>query len=119
MPHRQTRMLILIASGEVLLERRPPTGIWGGLWCLPEVAVDADAMQIARSRYGVRGRSLGELDAVRHGFTHYSLTIFPLKVSVSKRDTRAMEPGLMWLNLDDAKDAALPAPVKKILRAAK
>jgi len=118
-PHRQTRMLILIASGEVLLERRPPTGIWGGLWCLPEVAVDADAMQIARSRYGVRGRSLGELDAVRHGFTHYSLTIFPLKVSVSKRDTRAMEPGLMWLNLDDAKDAALPAPVKKILRAAK
>lgn len=114
-PHRQTRMLVLLAGGEVLLEKRPPVGIWGGLWCLPELPVEADAMLAARTRYGVKGRSLGEMEAVRHGFTHYSLTIFPLRVAVSKREPRAMEPGLMWLNLEDAKDAALPAPVKKIL----
>ncbi len=118
-PHRQTRMLVLISSGEVLLEKRPPSGIWGGLWCLPEIPVEDDPMQVLHRRYAVKGRTVGEMDAVQHGFTHYSLTIFPLKIAVSKREPRAMEPGLMWLNLEDAKNAALPAPVKKILLAAR
>ena len=38
LPHKRTVMLVLVRAGEILLEKRPPSGIWGGLWCLPEVA---------------------------------------------------------------------------------
>jgi A/G-specific adenine glycosylase len=116
-PHRQTRMLVLVAGGEVLLEKRPPTGIWGGLWSLPELPVELDPLKTARSRYGIKSRVLHELKPVDHGFSHYSLTIYPVQIAVSSRDLRAMEPGLVWLNLAEVKTAALPAPVKKILAA--
>lgn len=123
-PHRQTQMLVMLCQGEVLLERRPPTGIWGGLWSLPEVSVpDAlhvltDAATMARDRYGVRllrGRQPRLLPPVEHGFTHYSLTIHPVEIAASTREARAAEPGTMWIDLDDIAGAALPAPVKKIL----
>ncbi|MEP7155451.1 MAG: A/G-specific adenine glycosylase [Betaproteobacteria bacterium] len=115
-PHRQTRMLVVIRNGEVLLEKRPPTGIWGGLWCLPELPVEADIFDVLHKRYGLKGRTQRTLDRMEHGFTHYSLSIFPTEIAVTMADTRAMEPGLIWLNLDDAPGAALPAPVKRILR---
>lgn len=117
-PHRQTQMLVMVSHNEVLIERRPPTGIWGGLWSLPEIAIDADALAIAKSRYGVataRGRKPQSLPQIEHGFTHYSLTIYPLEIAVTKREPHAAEVGAMWLNLDDIDGAALPAPVKKIL----
>ena len=117
MPHRQTRMLLVVRHGEVLLEKRPPAGIWGGLWCLPELPVEADIFDILHKRYGLKGRSVRELDRVEHGFTHYSLSIFPQEIAVTQTAARAMEPGLMWINLADADGAAIPAPVKRILQA--
>ncbi|MEI6736915.1 MAG: A/G-specific adenine glycosylase [Pseudomonadota bacterium] len=117
--HRQTQMLVMLFANEVLIERRPPTGIWGGLWSLPEIAIDADAAAIAKARFGVslaRGRRPQPLTQVEHGFTHYSLTIYPVEIAVGKRVPCATEPGTMWINLGDTQNAALPAPVKKILR---
>ncbi len=116
-PHRQTQMLVLIASGEVLLEKRPPTGIWGGLWSLPETPVDADGLEYARAHLGISGGRAKKRAPLAHGFTHFTLTIHPLEIAVSKRVLRAMEARYVWLNLDDALAAALPAPVKKILTA--
>jgi A/G-specific adenine glycosylase len=108
-------MLVVIASGEVLLERRPPTGIWGGLWSLPEMPVDADILQSLQTRYGIAGRKVREMSTVEHGFTHFSLSIYPVEIVPEKIQPRAMEPGLVWLSLDDAMDAAVPAPVKRLL----
>ena len=119
LPHRQTRMLVIVSSGEVLLEKRPPTGIWGGLWSLPEMPVEADMFKMLHTRYGLAGRTVREMDRVDHGFTHYSLAIFPVEIVPNKVPLRAMEPGLLWINLDDAMDAAIPAPVKRILKSVK
>ncbi len=116
-PHRQTRMLVIISNGELLLEKRPPTGIWGGLWSLPELPVEKDMFEVLHKSYGMKGRTVRELARVEHGFTHYSLSIFPVEISVAHVEARAMEPGLMWINLEDAMGAAIPAPVKRILRA--
>ncbi len=121
-PHRETRMLVMVSSGEVLIERRPPTGIWGGLWSLPEVALEEDVLMIAKTKYHVattRGRRPQPLAQIEHGFTHYSLTIYPVEIAVARRDLQAAEPSVMWLNLDDVAGAALPAPVKKILASLK
>ena len=115
-PHRQTRMLVILSRGEVLLEKRPPTGIWGGLWCLPELPVEEDVFAVLHKRFGLKGRTVRELDRVEHGFTHYSLSIFPVEIAVTASAARAMEPGVMWVNLDEVIGAALPAPVKRILQ---
>jgi A/G-specific adenine glycosylase len=114
-PHRETRMLVVLHKEDVLLEKRPPTGIWGGLWCLPEVSVEKDAVDTLASKYRLKSRVTRALDRVEHGFTHYSLTIFPIEIAVAKVDLAAMEPGLMWVNIHDASSAAVPAPVKRIL----
>ena len=116
-PHRQTRMLIILRHGEVLLEKRPPTGIWGGLWSLPELPLEQDVFETMHKRFGLKGRTVRTLEREEHGFTHYSLSIFPVEIAVTRVETQAMEPGLMWVNVEEATDAAIPAPVKRILRA--
>ena len=118
-PHRQTRMLVIIYAGDVLLEKRPPTGIWGGLWSLPELPIEEDILKVLQSRYRLTSRTMREMPRVDHGFTHFSLTIFPTEITPAKFALRAMEPGLMWVNVDDAMDAAIPAPVKRILKSIK
>jgi A/G-specific adenine glycosylase len=115
-PHRQTRMLVLVASGDVLLQKRPPTGIWGGLWSFPELPIEEDPMKALHARFGFKGRTVGELTPVQHGFTHYSLTIYPTEIAVSSRRSGKDDPDLLWIARDEAHHAAVPAPVKKILR---
>jgi len=114
-PHRETRMLVILHKEDVLLEKRPPTGIWGGLWCLPEATVEKDAVDVLAKKHRLKGRVVRELDRVEHGFTHYSLTIFPVELAVAKVDLAAMKPGLMWVSIHEATSAAVPAPVKRIL----
>ena len=106
-------MLILRRQGEVLLEKRPAPGVWGGLWCFPEV----DAQRIAQEcigRYGVEATAITQLAQIEHGFTHFRLRITPVVVTVLPR-AGVEEPGRVWLTPEDALGAAIPVPVKKIL----
>lgn len=114
-PQRETMMLLLMAGNEVLLEKRPSMGIWGGLWSLPEILLQEDAQQVARHRFGLEVRSLPALPPLVHVFTHFTLTITPQPLQVLHQPPQAAEPGLIWLDIEDAAGAALPAPVKKLL----
>ena len=114
-PERSTTMLILQRDGEVMLEKRPAPGVWGGLWCFPEV----DAKRIAEEcigRYGVEATAVDRLALIEHGFTHFKLFITPVVVAVRSR-ARAEEPGRVWLTPEDALGAAIPVAVKRILQA--
>lgn len=115
LPHRQTCMLVIVSNGQVLLEKRPPTGIWGGLWSLPEVRLEDDVAAVLRARFGIVAGSSATLERVEHGFTHYSLSIFPLRISVARKPNLAGEPGISWVTAGAAATAALPAPVKRII----
>jgi A/G-specific adenine glycosylase len=117
LPTRRVRMLALTRAGEVLLEKRPAAGLWGGLWCLPQPAHDADVAAYCRERFGACAGGIEELPPVAHGFTHFKLSIRPLRVRVSALVPRAAEPGHLWLPLEEACEAAIPAPVKRILAA--
>lgn len=116
LPQRRTMMLILQRAGEVLLEKRPSSGIWGGLWCFPEADADADAAAVCLQRYGAKVELRESLPVVAHGFTHYHLDIVPQPAVVRTWPQRAAEPGLLWLSLADADGAAMPAPVRVILK---
>ncbi len=105
-------MLILMSGDEVLLEKRPASGIWGGLWSFPEAG--EDGIEDAASRYGARADRLRRLAVVEHGFTHFKLRIRPVLAQIT-RPPAVQEPGLVWLTVEDALGAAIPAPVKRIL----
>jgi len=114
-PHKSTLMLALVRAGEVLLEKRPPSGIWGGMWCLPEAVRKTDIEAYCLKRFGTHVIEIDELPPIAHGFTHFKLDIRPLRLRVSALVPEAAEPGVMWLSLEEARGAAIPAPVRRIL----
>jgi A/G-specific adenine glycosylase len=117
LPRRAVRMLVVERAGTILLEKRPAVGIWGGLWSLPEIDPGADVARHCKARFAANVIVGDELRPIEHGFTHYRLTIHPQRVSVRAWPSRAESPGLVWLTRDDALGAALPAPIRKLLRA--
>ena len=89
-PRRETAFLVLRdPGGALLLERRPPAGIWGGLWCFPECAPGADVEAVCRSRFGVRPAATTALAPIAHGFTHFKLDVYPILVEVDGDDGAA------------------------------
>jgi A/G-specific adenine glycosylase len=114
-PVRSTDMLVLVHRDEILLELRPPSGIWGGLWSLPEAEAKTNLESLCQRRYGVKLESAEKLTPVRHGFTHFTLDIQPVLCRVEKIATVANEPGYRWFPRDEIAAAGLPAPVKKLL----
>ncbi len=115
LPHRTVRVLLIERAGEILFERRPATGIWGGLWSLPETGPDGDVAQHCRQRFGAAVIAGDALPPIEHGFTHYRLTIRPQRIGVRLWPLRAEAPGLLWLTPEDARAAALPAPIRRLL----
>jgi A/G-specific adenine glycosylase len=106
-------MLVLIENGQVLLLPRPPSGIWGGLLSLPEVAAEKETPATLR-KLGCEVVSAERLASMTHTFTHFKLTIRPLRCEV-RRTHVATEPGPCWLSLDALAPAPLPAPVRRLL----
>jgi len=116
LPEKSTVMLILQREGQVLLEKRPAPGIWGGLWSFPEMADLVDVVGVVHRRFGAQATSEGILAAVRHGFTHYALTITPALLRVTRLELRAQSAGQAWMTPADAINSAVPAPVRSLLR---
>ena len=122
-PDKHATMLVIVDRGQVLLERRAATGIWGGLLSLPELDGHTpfeharpapDAPGQAAAQFGRVGRS-APLAPVIHVFTHYRLHIAPVHITLEQRDERNMSGVHQWWNLSDLASCALPAPVRKLL----
>ncbi len=113
LPDRQVQMLMLLDRGELMLEKRPAQGIWGGLWSLPELAPGTDPIRHCRERFGFVALERQELPRFVHSFTHFRLHIRPVRLHLAPR--AATPPGQIWLPLADALDAALPAPIRKLV----
>jgi A/G-specific adenine glycosylase len=113
-PLRSTTWLLLVYRDAVLLERRPGSGIWGGLWTFPELASGSPAAY-ARRALGCELETSRRLASMEHGFTHFRLRIRPVFAPVARLLPRAAAPGRIWLGLGDAEGAAIPAPVRRLL----
>lgn len=117
-PTRQTVMLILDAGPYLLLYRRPPTGIWGGLWSLPE-AEDENAARVFARDFGAQPESVSLLSPMTHVFTHFRLEIQPMRVLCAEPQgvqlTSTLDATTEWVDWRDLDRYGLPAPVKKML----
>lgn len=117
LPVKTVAMLLLQnRDNEILLYQRPESGIWGGLWSLPEIEVDVDAAEHVRGHYGDFS-AMEELDPFRHTFSHYHLDIHPLRVILKKAPAGILESGTrLWYNPGQPQKLGLAAPVKKLLK---
>ena len=120
-PLRQVQVLLLESQGHVLLEKRPPTGVWGGLWSLPEADVDQSAQARALA-LGVECSRMADLPPYEHTFSHFKLRMFPVRLAVQKQvSTGAIgEAGdVCWFNpRDDGEGPGIAAPIRRIVEAA-
>ena len=135
-PTRQTYFTICVDSqGQVLLERRPPSGIWGGLWSFPEASnlddfsdnpPDREASEITDAvsvmswldKQGLAAiKTPTTLPSVNHTFSHFRLEITPVMCVVQNNVSRiADSEGHGWFTIARALTLGLPAPVAKILQ---
>jgi len=113
-PQRETSVLMLTDGRRVLLEQRPPTGIWGGLLALPEVGPEQAAALAAR--HGCRLRQISAWPTLKQAFTHFELLMQPLLCDVELNRWSIAEPGWIWLDLAAVESAALPTPIRRLLR---
>ncbi|MGH8704074.1 MAG: A/G-specific adenine glycosylase [Burkholderiales bacterium] len=119
-PLRRSTWLLLLSAGCVLLERRPPAGVWGGLWTFPELprgsADPGDARAYCRRELGCEVAAMRRLPPLEHAFTHFRLRARPIRCSVRAVAPRAAAPGRIWLELENAAHAAVPVPVRKLIQ---
>jgi A/G-specific adenine glycosylase len=118
LPRRETLMLVVLSpTGEVLLERRPPTGVWGGLWSLPECPLPTILEDWCRERLGAELHRVEKLQGRRHTFSHFHLDILPLRVELASEPTAIAEGNqLIWYDPRRPSPVGLAAPIARILR---
>lgn len=108
-------LMVTDTQGRLLLEQRPPTGIWGSLWSLPECPLDSTPEDYLLQLYGLQSQSRSDLPPRRHSFSHYDLDIYPVHLRVAQEPRQVQERPWLWYNLHQPKQLGLPAPVLELM----
>jgi A/G-specific adenine glycosylase len=110
-------LLVRNPAGEIFLERRPPAGIWGGLWSLPEQDPGQDVAEWCRRRLGVLPLRVEKLPVRRHTFSHFHLDILPVRIELRAQPaTLCDSTPATWCDPHRADTLGMAAPIAGILR---
>ena len=112
-PTKHTYMLLIRDQHDsFLLQQNPPSGIWGSLWCPPQVAELAEEIELGNFKVSI----VENLEPFRHTFSHYHLVITPVEAVISERlEKVAEQPSQVWYKSGSKQQLGLAAPVKKML----
>ncbi len=118
LPVKQVQMILLRdRQGQVLLQQRPPFGIWGGLWGFPECDPAEDAGTWCRTTYGLEIALDTPWPPLQHRFTHFRLDITPIPAHLMRSNTKVMEnTNTVWYNVHQPDVLGLATPVKQLLQ---
>ena len=115
-PERRSTFLLLMSGRDILLDKRAPQGIWGGLWCPPQLEEGQGDETDYVQRSGMVVSERITLAGFNHTFTHFKLHITPVLLRVSHKPPRVQQPGSMWIDMEEALQGAIPTPVRKMLK---
>lgn len=113
LPQRSCRVIIVLDEERVLLQTRNLPGVWQGLSSLPEGEAERSGEDIARA-LGLQAQLVEDLPALEHVFSHYRLTLHPSVLRL-QAVTGVQDGSLHWLSRRHLAQAALPAPVRRLL----
>lgn len=110
-------LLLRRDDGSLLLERRPPSGIWGGLWSFPECTLDEDIDAYCEKYFDANILKQQNWEIISHQFSHFSLEISPLLINVSTSNYSVIDSNnLIWYKLANSLPGGIATPVKKLLK---
>jgi A/G-specific adenine glycosylase len=116
-PLRQTHMVLAHIDGAVYLERRPDSGIWGGLWSLPELAAENDVNDWCERELNTHPVKLDRWNTMRHNFTHYDLDIRPIAVRLEAQSSKVRDTeDKIWYEIGSPPPGGIAAPVSKLIQ---
>ena len=115
-PLLSQQFLVLINDkGLIYLEKRPPSGVWGGLWCLPALDMERCPLQCIEEHYSLKGKSAESLLEFQHKFSHFHLNIKALSIKISHLGSQLREPSGSWFALKEIHKLGMAKPTLKIL----
>lgn len=116
-PIRKTQWIIAQnEKQEILLEQRPNSGIWGGLWVFPELETPESIEDYCQNDLDISIFKISSKKQVRHVFSHFKLDIHPHFVLCKDNNTKIAEnKNRTWYKISRALELGLPAPVKTLL----
>ncbi len=113
------KIIFLMLTNEykqILLEKRPASGIWGGLWSLPEFESFTDIQSLC-DQQNIVIKSVSQLDEQRHTFSHYHLDYTPFVVKIENPINNVMEANQsVWYNFEQINSLGLASPIKRLLQ---
>lgn len=115
-PLKKTKVLILLDqdSQQILLEKRPNSGIWGGLWSLPECPLNANSQNWCKTYTKLLIHEHQSYSSFRHTFSHFHLDIYPIVCHTTVK-TQKGSP-YHWHSWSALSSLGLPAPIKRLLK---
>ena len=118
LPVKTTTMLLAMTAGkQIYLEKRPDSGIWGGLWSFPEFDEKPQLQNFCLDTFGEPATDLTTLPNLRHTFSHHHLDITPIVVTLDRARLAVMEPNRgLWYSLNQPEPIGLPRPITKLLK---
>ncbi|QIQ21493.1 A/G-specific adenine glycosylase [Zophobihabitans entericus] len=114
-PEKTAYFLILQDKQTIWLEQRPPTGIWGGLYCFPQFKTESD-LQEWLHKQGIKTEKPEQLISFRHTFSHFHLDIVPIYCKITHRTSFREEQAGCWYNLNEPQTVGLATPVDNLLK---
>lgn len=116
-PTKETFALIIMDDkNRLFLEKRPPTGIWGGLWSFPQCPPELDPISWCYNTYGISITPLRNLDILQHTFSHFHLLITPVVAQLTSLPRTIMDRNdQIWYDANQLQTIGTPSPIKRLL----
>ncbi len=112
---RQQLILLHTDNNLIYLEKRPPTGIWGGLWCLPSIELDVCPISYIQTRYKLQVTNKQDIMKIKHSFSHFHLHISALSLQSDRSAHSIAEYPGDWFHSNDMSKLGLSKPVRMII----
>ena len=116
LPTKQQQFLILHTKNDLIyLEKRPPTGLWGGLWCLPIIEINECPTAFIAQTYKLQTNNIKELITINHSFSHFHLQIKALSMQTKSTAASIAEHPGRWFAPHEIEYVGLAKPIITIL----
>ena len=117
-PEKTVSVMICYASDnphQILLEKRPPAGIWGGLWSLPQCDVVHVSHEVFAATYGYQVERVEEVQEIMHRLTHFQLRIRPFWIALRPGCSAIHDDAVRWCGLEQLEQYGMPKPVSRLV----
>jgi A/G-specific adenine glycosylase len=117
LPVKQQQFLLFYTEdNKIYLEKRPPTGLWGGLWCLPVINdITTCPIDYVANNYALVSQQKKELMTIKHTFSHFHLYIKALALKMSSKKNKLAECPGSWFTAAEFNKLGLAKPISDIL----